>query len=145
MEDSTTFTCNRCNKTFDRKFNYDRHISKRQKQCKVVIPQYINVSVLVGIIQNVRYPIHSSDVEHVWRTICYVQEIDPMRVFHLAWHIIENCTLEQVKCIVEYDHVQKMKHTLRSIHAHLLSLHSSGVLHIHSKSIQDLIDLFSKV
>lgn len=138
------YRCERCGKTFDRQFNYQRHVSKRQRKCTIRNPFAIDTQTLLALLKNVRYPINDTDIDSIWTTICHVQFVEKQHTFDLIWHLFQNCSLAQIKAILEKSHLPRMKTHLLAVYGYIIKLKSDGIHQVCSKPIQNIINLFDQ-
>ena len=140
------YTCERCGKVFDRQYNYQRHISKRQRKCTIQNPYKVDTKTLLAILGNIRYPIPDKDIDSIWTTICHVHfaETEKANIFDVIWHFFQNCTARQIESVLNKAHHPRMRTQLLAVYGYIIKLRDDGVQQVCSKPISTILNLFEE-
>ena len=141
----TIHTCLRCGREFNKKFNYARHLG-RQTACEPKTPLQIPDETLVSLVLSAKSPLSSDRVDHLWSTTLYLAHADCERLFDVVWHVISQCTCDQIRSVLQRQYTGAIQTSFVSIYGHLLKLRNEDeVKTVQSKPIDEMISLFQYV
>ena len=157
---SRKHTCPKCNATFARKDNRDRHLQDQKidcatKVCRATVDETSELlSTLLGVF---RGPLRIEDgkqddedylvsiLADYWRSICIVSEARPPRTYELLHNVMDTLNGKQMELL--YTRVltrpnvvsDPMRQSLQALYRQVVRQHNKGISQIHRKSTLNIM------